>query len=72
MKGIDKYIKENSINEAREIEYRAALSDATDNEGLPISVTILVERPDQKAFEAWAEREEGNTLSHCEGGNIMY
>ena len=72
MKNIDKYIKESSINEAREIEYRAALVGASDSDGLPITVTILVEKPDQRAFEAWAENEEGNTFSHCEGGNIEY
>lgn len=62
----------NYINEARQIQYRAALTDATDNERIPISVTILVDREDQKYFEDWASKEEGNTFSHIEGGNIEY
>ena len=62
----------NYINEARQIQYRAALTDATDNERIPINVTILVDREDQKYFEDWANKEEGNTFSHCEGGNIEY
>ena len=67
MKNISNY-----INEARQIQYTAALIGAEDSEGLPISVTILVDKADQKSFEDWANKEEGNTFSHIEGGNIEY
>lgn len=72
MKGIDKYIKESSINEAREIEYRVALADVKDGDGIPITVTILVEKANQKVFEDWAIAEEGFNFIHCDGGNIEY
>lgn len=66
-----KNIKE-FVNESRQIEYRVALTDALDSDKLPISVSIIVDGANQRAFEAWAKKEEGNVLSHCDGGNIEY
>lgn len=60
------------IQEARQIEYRAQLDAVQDSEGLPVTVTILVEKEHQKAFEKWLESEEGNTFGHAEGGNVEY
>lgn len=60
------------IFEARQIEYRAQLDAVQDSEGLPVTVTILVEKEHQKAFEKWLESEEGNTFGHAEGGNVEY
>ena len=61
-----------SLNEARQIQYQVALIDVVDMEGIPVSATITIEKEYQKAFENWLEKEEGNTFSHAEGGNIMY
>lgn len=76
MKSIAQQIRENAlataINEARMIEYRAQLGDVQDSEGLPITVSILVEKEHQKAFEKWLEDEEGNIFNHAEGGNVEY
>ena len=61
-----------SINEARQVEYRVSINDVYDNDGLPITVSINVEKEYQKQFEAWLEDEEGNTFAHAEGGNVEY
>ena len=72
MKDINEFIKNKSVNEARQVQYRASVIGATDSESLPINVTILVDREDQKSFEVWAKKEEGNIFTHIEGGNIEY
>lgn len=61
-----------SLNEARLIQYQVALIDVVDLDGIPVSATITVEKEHQKAFENWLEKEEGNIFSHAEGGNITY
>lgn len=60
------------VNEARVIEYRASIDAVQDSEGLPVTVSILVEKEHQKAFEKWLEDEEGNIFNHAEGGNVEY
>ena len=61
-----------SVNEARQIEYRVALNDVMDEDDLPASVSILVDKADQKNFEKWLEKEEGNIFAHAGGGNVEY
>ena len=70
METLSKYIQ--NVNEARQIDYRVALMDVQDEEGLPISVDILVDKEYQKQFEKWLENEEGNIFSHAEGGRVEY
>ena len=72
MKTLSQYILEDTINEARQINYRVALIDVFDEDELPISVDILVDKEYQKAFEKWLENEEGNIFSHAEGGRVEY
>ena len=76
MKSIAQQIHEQAlataINEAKMIEYRAQVNAVQDSEGLPVTVSILVEKEHQKAFEKWLESEEGNTFGHAEGGNVEY
>lgn len=60
------------IREARGIEYHVAINDVTDSEGIPVTVSIIVDREYQKVFEKWLEAEEGNTFANAEGGNIEY
>lgn len=60
------------INEARQVEYRVAFTGCLDRESLPISVTILVDKEDQKWFESYLEEEQDNTFMHAMGGNIEY
>lgn len=60
------------ITESRQIEYRVSLNDCMDREGMPINVSILVDKDDQKWFESWLEDEQDNIFGHAEGGNIEY
>ena len=60
------------INEARQVEYRVALTGCLDRESIPISVSILVDKEDQKWFESYLEEERDNLFAHAEGGNIEY
>lgn len=61
-----------SINEARQIHYRVSLIGCFDRDDLPMSVSILVDAPDQKHFEDFLKKEEGNIFGHADGGNIEY
>lgn len=72
MKNLKEAMNEALVNEARQIEYRVTLTGCTDRENLPISVTILVDKDDQKWFESYLEEEQDNLFSHAEGGNIEY
>lgn len=76
MKSIAQQIRESTlataINEAKLIEYRVQIDAVQDSDTLPVTVSILVEKEHQKAFEKWLEAEEGNTFGHAEGGNVEY
>lgn len=72
MKNLKEAMNEALVNEARQVEYRVALIECKDRENLPISVTILVDKDDQKWFESYLEEEQDNLFSHAEGGNIEY
>ena len=72
MKNLKEAMNEALVNEASQVEYRVALIGCTDRQNLPISVSILVDRGDQKWFESYLEEEEGNLFLHAEGGNIEY
>jgi hypothetical protein len=60
------------INEARQIEYRVAIADCLDKNGLPMSVVISIDAANMKYFEEYLANEEGNLFLHAEGGNIEY
>lgn len=72
MKDIKEFMNENSINEAREIKYRAAILDVKDEEDLPVTVTLSVDAKYQKQFEDWLNNSEGDLFMHAEGGNVEY
>lgn len=67
MKSLSKY-----LTEARQIEYQVALNDVRDSEDLPITISILVDKEDQKNFEKWLEDQQDNLFSHADGGNVEY
>ena len=60
------------LTEARQIEYRVSVNSVLDAENLPVTVTILVDKENQKAFEKWLEDQQDNEFSHAEGGNVEY
>ena len=72
MKNLVEAMNEAMVNEARQVEYRVALIGCVDRESLPISVTILVDKDDQKWFESYLEEEQDNIFAHAEGGNVEY
>lgn len=72
MKDIKEFMNESSINEAREIEYRASILDVKDEEDLPVTVTLVVDAKYQKQFEDWLNDSEGNLFMHADGGNVEY
>ena len=61
-----------TLTDAREGYYHVSLNDVKDSEGLPVNVTIMVDRSNKKEFERWLEAEEGNIFAHAEGGNVEY
>lgn len=65
-------IIKNMINEARQIEYRVSMIDVLDNEDLPITVTMVVDKEYQRSFEDWLEDQQDNLFGHAEGGSIEY
>lgn len=72
MKSLSNYIKESSVNEAREIYYRVQLADVFDDEDVPVTITMVVEKEYQKQFEKWLENEESNIFLHADGGRVEY
>lgn len=67
MKNINKYLVESRRN-----EYRVSFVDLMDEEDLPITVSIIVDNANVKAFEEYLEKEQDNLFVHAEGGNIEY
>ena len=60
-----------SINEAKQQQYRASFIGCI-NDGVPVSVTILVDKEDVKAFEKYALDEIDNIFGNVDGGNIEW
>lgn len=67
MKSLSRY-----LTEARQIEYQVALNEVHDSEDLPVTISIFVNKDDQKNFEKWLEDQQDNLFSHAEGGNVEY
>ena len=65
MKHINESIK-NSINEAREVEFRVAFNGAIDKEGIPFTVSILVPNEYKDIFADYLEDEIYNTVAHAD------
>ena len=60
------------LNEAKQEEYRVSFLDVADSDGLPMTVTILVDKQYSKMFEKFLEDQQDNIFSHAEGGNVEY
>ena len=57
---------------ANQAEYHVAWLDCKDEEDLPISSTILVDKQYIKTFEKFLNDQEGNLFAHADGGNVEY
>lgn len=62
----------NYINESRELKYRVQFINSLDEEGLPISGTILIDSKDQDEFEEYLKNEQDNVFAHASGGRVEY
>ena len=60
------------INEARETMYRVSFVGLHDEDDLPISVNILVEKEYAKIFEKFLKDEKDNIFIHADGANIEF
>lgn len=60
------------LNEAKQEEYRVSFLGCKDDEGLPIIVSILVDKEDVKTFEKYLEKEQDNIFMHADGGSVEY
>lgn len=60
------------LNEAKQEEYRVSFLDVADSDGIPMTVTILVDKQYSKMFEKFLEEQQDNIFSHAEGGNVEY
>lgn len=67
-----KTFKSKLINEAREVEYRVAVLDVKDHDGLPCTITMKVPADCAKGFEKWLEDNQDDLFAHAEGGNVEY
>lgn len=60
------------LNEAKREEYVVSFLECKDEDGMPITVSIIVDKTDIKAFEKFLKQEEDNIFLHAEGGSIEY
>lgn len=80
MKDIAEFIGgQKQVNEALETikgrVYTVAVFGCEDEEGIPMTLKIVLEEPTRhnvRAVENWIEAEEGNIFQHAYGGNIEY
>jgi len=60
------------INEARNIIYDVSFLGTKDEDGVPYTVSIYVNKEYQKNFEDFLEDEQDNIFHHAEGGQVEY
>lgn len=65
-----KTLIESITNEARNDEFRVAFIGCTDEEGMPVTLTVLVPREYKKAFRDYLNSEIDNTIFHADGPGI--
>ena len=60
------------LTEARQEEYRVELIGVYDEDHLPITISLLVDKEHIKPIEKWLKESEGNIFGRCDGGNVEY
>ena len=60
------------INEAQQIEYHVSFLTTKDEDGIPYTVKILVDKKYQRNFENFLDNEQDNIFYHAEGGTVEY
>lgn len=72
MENLKDQLQESILNEAREIEYHVSFLTTKDEEGIPYTVRILVDKKYQRNFENFLDNEQDNIFYHVDGGNVEY
>jgi hypothetical protein len=69
---IQESLNEQNVNEAQQVEYRVSFLTTKDEEGIPYTVKILVDKKYQRNFENFLDNEQDNIFYHVDGGNVEY
>jgi hypothetical protein len=72
MKTLTNKIQESIVNEAQQIEYQVSFLTTKDEDGIPYTVKILVDKKYQRNFENFLDNEQDNIFYHAEGGTVEY
>lgn len=72
MKNLKDIIQESIVNEAQQIEYHVSFLTTKDEDGIPYTVRILVDKKYQRNFENFLDNEQDNIFYHVDGGNVEY
>ena len=72
MENLKDRIQESIVNEAQQIEYLVSFLTTKDEEGIPYTVRILVDKKYQRNFENFLDNEQDNIFYHVDGGNVEY
>lgn len=60
------------FKEGAQQQYRVAFIDVKDSEGVPVTVTILVDKANVKEFEKFLLDKQDDIFYAAEGGNVEY
>lgn len=72
MENLKNLIQESLVNEAQQIEYHVSFLTTKDEDGLPYTVKIFVDKKYQRDFENFLDNEQDNIFYHADGGNVEY
>ena len=72
MENLKDLIQESIVNEAQKIEYEVSFLTTKDEEGIPYTVKILVDKKYQRNFENFLDNEQDNIFYHAVGGTVEY
>ena len=72
MENLKDLLQESIVNEAREIEYHVSFLTTKDEDGIPYTVRILVDKKYQRNFENFLDNEQDNIIYHVDGVNVEY
>ena len=72
MENLKDLIQESIVSEAQQIEYYVSFLTTKEEEGIPYTVRILVDKKYQRNFENFLDNEQDNIFYHAEGGTVEY
>lgn len=72
MENLKDRIQESIVSEAQQVEYHVSFLTTKDEDGIPYTVKILVDKKYQRNFENFLDNEQDNIFYHAEGGTVEY